>query len=760
VNSTGDVVVGFSGSSASTYASTYAVVGASSGGVPGGVLTFGALTQTKAGTDFYPDTRWGDYSAVTPDPADPGIFWAHQEYAANRFTIGGTTYGNWATQASEIIPTKSGERRWSNTAGGSFATAGNYFTGAAPAAGDLVVFSRPSASYTVTFAGANSNDRTSVRQGSVTWDLTASSYSLTNSNVATPSLVVGEFQGTAALTIAGGALNSVNAAIGGVDVGSGAVTVGANATWTSSNSLTVGGSGTGALTTQSQGIVYVGSNLSIGAFGTVNLNGGTIRFDGYSRAAGGTLSFSSGTVQVAGNRTIDTNAAIQDWFGTAPTIGVGKKLVVEGSATLSSVAPLTLAGGTLAANSLTMSSGSHITSSQSSQVMASVAAQTGSQIDVGGGDLTIGDATNANGFYGNGSLHVGSNIAVLADADSAVLDSMAQVTLGAGANPGTLSAASGLTLNSGGTIAGHGTIDTPNNVAKPLTNNGALNGDSMAAPLTLPGFVVGPGSLDNVKVTGTYSPGAGPAIVSLGSVEYDGALQVEIGGTTPGTEFDQLNHVLNSGAVQLGGELDVSLISGFMPNAGDMFQILTATGGISGTFATTNLPTLAGNLIWQVSYGPNSLTLAVAAPVLPGDFNSDGVVDAADYVVWRKGLGSVYTVGDYDIWRANFGQPAGSGTSRAVSQSQITVPEPLSRTVLAVGILAVVPFCRRLRNRPSAAGCNGSIKWRLARGAKCWAADCNSAAVLETLSCRRASNNAAPPALSVASGRVLRVVAE
>ena len=75
VNAIGDVVVGFSGSNSSTFASTYALVGTSAGGVAGGSLTFGSPVQTKAGTDFYPDTRWGDYSAVTPDPADPGIFW-------------------------------------------------------------------------------------------------------------------------------------------------------------------------------------------------------------------------------------------------------------------------------------------------------------------------------------------------------------------------------------------------------------------------------------------------------------------------------------------------------------------------------------------------------------------------------------------------------------------------------------------------------------------------------------------------------------
>ncbi len=315
VNSTGDVVVGFSGSSSSTYASTYAMVGSSAGGVPGGTLTFGSPVQTKAGTDFYPDTRWGDYSAVTPDPADPGIFWSHQEYAANRFTNGGTTYGNWATQASEIIPTKAGELRWSNTAGGDFATGANYFNGAAPIASDWVIFSRPSTSYTVTFAGPSTSDRAIVRQGNVTWDLAGGIYSLSHTSVATPSLVVGEFQGTAALTVSDGTLNTVNTAIGGTAVGSGALTVNASSNWTNSDSATIGAAGAGTLTVQSLSTVYVGANLTIGDFGTVNLNGGTLRFDGYSRAPGGAIAFTSGTVQVAGDRTIDSDAAIADFFG-------------------------------------------------------------------------------------------------------------------------------------------------------------------------------------------------------------------------------------------------------------------------------------------------------------------------------------------------------------------------------------------------------------------------------------------------------------
>jgi hypothetical protein len=72
---------------------------------------------------------------------------------------------------------------------------------------------------------------------------------------------------------------------------------------------------------------------------------------------------------------------------------------------------------------------------------------------------------------------------------------------------------------------------------------------------------------------------------------------------------------------------------------------------------------------------------AVAFP--PGDFNSDGTVDAADYIVWRNGLGSTYIQTDYDVWRTHFGQIAGS------SSAQAGVPEPTS---VALVLFAIVSF--------------------------------------------------------------------
>jgi hypothetical protein len=69
---------------------------------------------------------------------------------------------------------------------------------------------------------------------------------------------------------------------------------------------------------------------------------------------------------------------------------------------------------------------------------------------------------------------------------------------------------------------------------------------------------------------------------------------------------------------------------------------------------------------------------------LRGDYNDDGAVDSADYVVWREGLGCMYTPGDYPVWRAHFGQTAASFVMNA------TVPEPESLVMIWAGILAIL----------------------------------------------------------------------
>jgi len=82
-----------------------------------------------------------------------------------------------------------------------------------------------------------------------------------------------------------------------------------------------------------------------------------------------------------------------------------------------------------------------------------------------------------------------------------------------------------------------------------------------------------------------------------------GVMDVQIGGTTAGTEYSQLSA---TGAVTLGGTLNVALINRFKPVSGDQFTVINAPSGVTGTFATVNLPKT-----FQVVYNPTSVEVEV-----------------------------------------------------------------------------------------------------------------------------------------------------
>jgi hypothetical protein len=74
---------------------------------------------------------------------------------------------------------------------------------------------------------------------------------------------------------------------------------------------------------------------------------------------------------------------------------------------------------------------------------------------------------------------------------------------------------------------------------------------------------------------------------------------------------------------------------------------------------------------------------------LPGDFNDDGTVDAADYAVWRKNYSGIYTPTDLETWRSNFGRTLFAGSGAALSSAESLsagVPEPTCVALAAVAI--------------------------------------------------------------------------
>jgi hypothetical protein len=146
----------------------------------------------------------------------------------------------------------------------------------------------------------------------------------------------------------------------------------------------------------------------------------------------------------------------------------------------------------------------------------------------------------------------------------------------------------------------------------------------------------------------------------------------------------------------LGSNDSLSFAGSLLPKDG--FQSLTdmnATGFPPGTpdiTVTDNTPTRFPNVAGQIDLRSTSPT---------GDYNGNGIVDAADYVVWRKTLdqpaspagsgadgdgdGTIGT-GDYDFWAERFGDTVPGAGGGNVSGA---VPEPASLVLLLVGLLVV-----------------------------------------------------------------------
>jgi autotransporter-associated beta strand protein len=160
--------------------------------------------------------------------------------------------------------------------------------------------------------------------------------------------------------------------------------------------------------------------------------------------------------------------------------------------------------------------------------------------------------------------------------------------------------------------------------------------------------------------------GNGEALIIDGNFSMDSGATLEVDIATP-TILDEL---IVSGTFTAGGLLRVSLVPGALsPQAGDIFDILDFES-YDGGFAAINLPSLAPGLAWNTANLHTFGILEVVAG-LPGDYNRDGSVDTADYVVWSKIDGAPQK---YNTWRTYFGLTD--------QTNEVGVPEPLTLSLV------------------------------------------------------------------------------
>ena len=193
--------------------------------------------------------------------------------------------------------------------------------------------------------------------------------------------------------------------------------------------------------------------------------------------------------------------------------------------------------------------------------------------------------TTGGNFTNTGTFTIGSGSAFTVGGTGTTFAQTAGTTTDSGTL--TLLSSSALTL-SGGTLFGNGTI------------NGGLTSSSTVTP-------------------GTSSTATG-ILTDKGAYTQNstGVLDISIGGTTAGTQYDQVNPT----SAKLNGTLTTTLINGFTPTVGQQFSIMNF-GSETGTFASCD-GTAGGATCpinssehFTVTYNPTDVVLTVVSGAAP-----------------------------------------------------------------------------------------------------------------------------------------------
>ena len=378
----------------------------------------------------------------------------------------------------------------------------------------------------------------------------------------------------------GGSITGMSIVSVGGDSGTGEATVtGAGSLISCYGSTSVGNGGTGMLkitngaqfTTGSAGVGNSGGALLVSGAGskltvtTVDLNVGRFGTGIATISDGGQVQSDGGSVGGGVSGTVTVTNVGSLWSSTnTMTVGDSGKMSITAGGQVTNTA------GIIGDVNGTRRSGAVIVDGQGSSWTNSGALSIKNR-------LPDGSTEAANLLISNGGK-VSSTTATIGGSisrrGSVIVDGLGSqwLTTGAITNGGTITVRNQGQLSAGGLLT--------------VNSLGLLNGD---------GSVVGA-----VKNDGVVSPGNSPGILTISGSYLQsstGILQIELSGLAAGTQYDRL--VVTSDA-NLGGTLQISLINGFQPTAGDKFDLLD-WGTRSNAFSTVQLPTLASGLSWNTA---------------------------------------------------------------------------------------------------------------------------------------------------------------
>ena len=383
-------------------------------------------------------------------------------------------------------------------------------------------------------------------------------------------------------------------------------------------------SGGGGTSRVALGVAFNNMNIVNVSSGRLELNGGT-NSGTFAQTAGATLEFAGGNYTAgtgsvfSGAGTVEMSAGV--WNFTAGTYNAGNTLVSGGTADFSANATtgtLTITSGTLLGSATLSVTGNLSWTAGSMEGTGKTTVAGPASTVSGAASKTLGRQLENSGTLTFSGPNLGGSLFFGTGAEAGILTNLAtgtvNVTLGSDFSQNTSNPANRIDNAGTWNAAGLGATSTVG-TGVAFTNTGTVNAQSgtlafnggflqtagatqltggsvsTSAGLTFSGGALsGAGTITgNVTNSGAAIQPGGGVVGVLGIMgnytqSGTGSVAIEIGGTTAGTQYDQINV---SGTATLGGSLTGTLINGFTPAAGNVFSVVVA-GTRTGTFASVN----------------------------------------------------------------------------------------------------------------------------------------------------------------------------
>jgi len=391
---------------------------------------------------------------------------------------------------------------------------------------------------------------------------------------------------------------------------------------------------------------------------------------GYMRFDNATNSYTIGAAG-SSNLTLDNGASAAAITGTSGSHIIAENILLNSNLNVSPASGTTL---TVSGN---LSGAGGVEKKDAGELVLS-----GANAYIGATKVSSGTLSLAGSLTGGGAITV-SGTAVLAEGSTGVISGAASITH-ASTGTSTLSGANaytGTTTVNGGTLL----INSPGslNVASAVTVNtgGTLGGDG-----TINGAVT-------VNTGGTLSPGAGAGTLQAKTsvaMAMDSTYTWQFDGTTA-------DKVVITGGLTLISGWNLALVAvGGVPAFGSTYDLFTYTGAFTGSFVGDIISTPSG---WPTATFAQDETSTPKRIYLSfgklGDTNNDGVVDAADFITLKKNFGKStgagVAAGDFDkTGTVNWADLSILMSAMGPASPAATAPEPCSAMLLAFGAAALL----------------------------------------------------------------------